>query len=285
MPRQPRYWFPSAVLHVVQRGNNRSPIFVDDDDRRRFVDDLFAATRKHGVALHAYVLMTNHVHLLASPRAAEAMPRTMQTAGRRYVARFNRMHARTGTLWEGRYRATLVDADQYFFACMRYIESNPVRAGMVGRPEEYRWSSHRANALGAYDPLVTLHALYTSLGDVAESRCAAYRRMFEQDLPDGELLAIRDATRFEWALGGKPSASEPGCSRVGGRSGCLPGLGRGLRRDVRRRVSSPAGLVSDPNKLARDRQGVEPFVERPASSRPVSSLTPVGRPGTFAPCA
>jgi putative transposase len=201
MPRQPRFWFPGAVLHVTQRGNNRAPMFVDDCDRQHFVDDLIAASRKHGVAIHAYVLMTNHVHLLASPRAAQAMPRTMQTAGRRYVARFNRMHARTGTLWEGRYRATLVDTDQYFFACMRYIESNPVRAGMVSRPEEYRWSSHRANALGTEDALVTCHALFESLGGITESRRDAYRRMFEHALPDSTLRAIRDATRFEWALG------------------------------------------------------------------------------------
>ncbi len=95
MPRQPRFWFPGAVLHVIQRRNNRAPVFVDDDDRRRFVDDLLAASRKHGVAVHAYVLMTNHVHLLATPGAADAMPRTMQTVGRRYVGRFNRAHSRT----------------------------------------------------------------------------------------------------------------------------------------------------------------------------------------------
>jgi len=113
------------------------------------------------------------------------------------------MHSRTGTLWEGRYRAALVDADRYFFACMRYVESNPVRAGMVRRPEDFRWSSHRANALGADDPLVTHHALYDSLGGGAESRRDAYRRMFEHALPERELLVIRDATRFEWALCGE----------------------------------------------------------------------------------
>jgi putative transposase len=204
MPRQPRFWFPGAVLHVVQRGNNRAPVFVDDDDRHRFVDDLLVATCKHRVAVHAYVLMTNHVHLLATPLDADAMPRTMQTAGRRYVGRFNRVHSRTGTLWEGRYKAALVDTDRYFFTCMRYIELNPLRAGIVGRPEDYRWSSHRANACCAEDRLVTFHTLYSSLGGTAESRCDVYRRMFERALHEHELHAIRDATQFEWALAGEP---------------------------------------------------------------------------------
>lgn len=203
MPRQPRFWFPGAVLHVVQRGNNRAPMFVDDNDRRSFVDDLLAASCKHGVALHAYVLMSNHVHLLATPRAADSMPRTMQTVGRRYVGRFNRAHSRSGTLWEGRYRATLVDTDRYFFACMRYIELNPLRAGMVGEPGDHRWSSHRANAFGADDPLVTFHTLYSSLGATRDSRCGAYRRMFACELSKDELRAIRDAIQYEWALAGE----------------------------------------------------------------------------------
>jgi putative transposase len=203
MPRQPRFWFPGAVLHVVQRGNNRSPVFVSDDDRLRFIDHLLDASRKHGVAIHAYVLMTNHVHLLASPCHAEAMPRMMQTVGRRYVGRFNRVHDRTGTLWEGRYRAAPVDTDSYFFACMRYIELNPVRAGMVRTPIDYRWSSHCGNALGERDALITIHDVYAALGNTPHARREAYRKMFESPLTDKELDAIRDATQFEWALAGE----------------------------------------------------------------------------------
>jgi len=203
MPRQPRFWFPGAVLHVVQRGNNRAPVFIVADDRRNFVDDLLAAARKHDVAIHAYVLMSNHIHLLATPGSAAGIPRTMQTAGRRYVARFNRTHSRTGTLWEGRYKATLVDTDRYFFACMRYIECNPVRASIVGKPEDYRWSSHQANAFGAEDPLVTFHPLYTWLGATRNAQSSAYRRMSDHELAGQDLRAIRDATQYEWALAGE----------------------------------------------------------------------------------
>lgn len=203
MPRQPRFWFDNAVLHVVQRGNNRMPIFVDDEDRSYFIGALIGATRKHGVAVHAYVLMSNHVHLLVAPLSAASMPRTMQTVGRRYVGRFNRVHGRSGTLWEGRYKATLVDADAYFFACMRYIELNPVRAGMVQAPGDYRWSSHAANAFGAADALVTVHPAYVALSESIDGRCDAYRKMFGDETSEDDLRAIRDATQFEWALGGE----------------------------------------------------------------------------------
>lgn len=200
MPRQPRYWFPGAVLHVVLRGNNRAPIFIDDEDRVRFLEELADASRTRGADVHAYVLMTNHVHLLASPQQADSMPRTMQTVGRRYVGRFNHVHGRTGTLWEGRYRATLVDVEAYFFACMRYIELNPVRAAMVRAPQDYRWSSHHANAYGSRDPLVTTHRAYDALGGCAAARRDAYLRMFAIAPAEDELRAIRDAARFEWAL-------------------------------------------------------------------------------------
>ena len=125
MPRQPRFWYPGAVLHVVQRGHDRAAVFLGDSDCRHYFDWLVDAALEHGVAVHAYVLMPNHVHLLTLPATAEAMPRMMQTLGRRYVGWFNHVHRRTGTLWEGRYKATLVDSDAYFLACMRYVELNP----------------------------------------------------------------------------------------------------------------------------------------------------------------
>jgi len=201
MPRQPRFWYPGAVLHVVQRGHDRAAVFLGDSDRRRYLDWLVEAAREHGVAVHAYVLMPNHVHLLASPATAEAMPRMMQTLGRRYVGWFNHVHRRTGTLWEGRYKATLVDTDAYFLACMRYVELNPVRAHLVVAASEFRWSSHRANAFGAQDALITRHALYVGLAAEPQRRCDVYRRWCGEALDDDELRAIREATRFEWVLG------------------------------------------------------------------------------------
>lgn len=201
MPRQPRFWFSDAVLHVVQRGNNRVPVFVDDDDRRYFLQCLADASFTHGVSIHAYVLMPNHVHLLATPKRPESMPRMMQTVGRRYVGRFNHRHRRTGTLWEGRYKAALVDSDAYLFACMRYIELNPVRAGMVASPAAFDWSSHGANALGADDRLVTPHPTYLALAVTPSARQACYRDAFECTLDEDELRKIRDAARFEWAVG------------------------------------------------------------------------------------
>jgi putative transposase len=202
MPRQPRFYFPGAVLHIVQRGNDRATVFTCAQDHRLYLDCLLDASRTHGVAIHAYVLMTNHVHLLASPSHAQAVPRMMQTLGRRYVGRFNFLHRRTGTLWEGRYKATLVDTEAYLFACLRYVELNPVRARMVAEPADYRWSSHRANAFGDDDAVVTPHLSFVALAPSAKEQREVYRRSFGQPLPEDTVKAIRDATQFEWVLGG-----------------------------------------------------------------------------------
>jgi len=146
--------------------------------------------------------MTNHVHLLMTPTSASGIAKVMQSVGRRYVRRFNDTYERTGTLWEGRYKATLVDSEQYFLACHRYIELNPVRAGLVGDPRDYAWSSYRANALGAADPLVTPHERYLGLGTTVTDRQRAYRELCRA-LPDSTLANIREATNKGWALGGK----------------------------------------------------------------------------------
>lgn len=201
MPRQPRFWYPGAVLHVTHRGNNRAAIFVDERDRRGYLAAFARATRMHGVAVHAYVLMTNHVHLLVSPATVDGLPRAMQTLGRSYVGWYNHRHQRTGTLWEGRYRATLVDTEAYLLACMRYIELNPVRAALVATPAAHRWSSYRANALGADDQLVAPHAVYLALANDAGRRQERYARWCEQAPARDEQDAIRAATRFEWVLG------------------------------------------------------------------------------------
>ena len=201
MPRQPRFYYPGAVLHVIQRGNDRAPVFAGVDDRRFYLDCLGDAASTHGVAIHAYVLMDNHVHLLASPNHAQAVPRMMQSLGRRYVGGFNFLHERTGTLWEGRYKATLVDNEAYLFSCHRYIELNPVRAGMVASPADYRWSSYRVNAYGADDSIVTPHPMFVALSEHPEERHDIYRRLFGEPLSEDVVRAIRDATQFEWVLG------------------------------------------------------------------------------------
>lgn len=201
MARQPRFFVPGGVLHVIQRGNNREPIFAGDHDYRYFLYCLGRAIRQHGVSVHAYVLMTNHLHLLATPRNVASLPKALQSVGRRYVQYFNTAYHRSGTLWEGRYRATLVDSEQYLLTCMRYIELNPVRAGLATHPGEYRWSSYHANALGTQDGLVSSHELYDRLGKSKPDRQQAYRELLRASLPQTEVDAIRDATNKNWALG------------------------------------------------------------------------------------
>ena len=159
------------------------------------------AARDYGVAIHAYVLMTNHVHLLATPRVATSVPKMMQSIGRAYVQYFNFTYRRTGTLWEGRYKAAIVDDERYLLTCMRYIELNPMRAHMVASPGEFSWSSFRANACGVADNLVEPHPIYRRLGHSPEARQAAYRALFRSSIPEEELCTIRDATQNAWALG------------------------------------------------------------------------------------
>jgi putative transposase len=197
----PRYFIEGQPHHVIQRGNNRTATFASEDDFRFFLVCLGEAVLEHGVAIHALVLMTNHIHLLATPQSPESLPKTMQSVGRRYVHYFNQAHRRTGTLWEGRYRSTIVDTLRYLFTCMCYIESNPVRAGVVTRPEEYQWSSYQANALGIPHRLVTPHPMYLALGRTASARELAYRSLFRRPLPPQDLAAVRQATNRAWLLG------------------------------------------------------------------------------------
>jgi putative transposase len=193
---------------VIQRGNNRSALFAVDADYRFFRECLRAACEKYGCVVHAYVFMTNHVHLLITPSTASGIGQVMQSVGRRYVQRFNTRYQRTGTLWEGRYRATVVETARYLFACYRYIELNPVRAGLVGNPQDYRWSSHRANALGVFDPIVVPHEQYCAFGADSGARQAAYRALFTTPLVDSTLAAIREATNKGWTLGSERFGAE-----------------------------------------------------------------------------
>jgi putative transposase len=202
MARLPRFFVPDLPLHIVQRGNDRQSIFASRADAIFFRACLGRAARDHGVAIHAYVFMTNHVHLLATPKMAASVPKLMQSLGRIYVQYFNATHTRTGTLWEGRYKAAIVDDERYLLTCMRYIELNPVRAQMVANPGRFRWSSFAANALGVTDGLVEPHAIYLDLGRTPETRQAAYRGLFDLSISEDEMGNIRDATQHAWALGG-----------------------------------------------------------------------------------
>ena len=203
MARLGRYFVSDQPLHVIQRGNARKPVYFSDDDYVQYRDWLIAAAKANGLAVHAYVLMTNHVHLLATPAAAESLPRTMQTLGRRYVRFVNARYRRTGTLWEGRYRAAPIDTEDYFIACCRYIELNPVRARMVEHPRQYRWSSYRAHAEGKDAALAALHPVWRRLGRGVEARQQAYRDLIKEKLDPAFVEALRAATNGGWALGGE----------------------------------------------------------------------------------
>jgi putative transposase len=203
MARLGRYFMAEQPLHVIQRGNNRQAIFREREDYEAYRSWLREAAKANGCAIHAYVLMTNHVHLLVTPGAATSLPRTMQTLGRNYVRYINREYRRTGTLWEGRYRAAPIDSEAYFLSCSRYIELNPVRAKTVAHPRDYPWSSYRAHAHGKADALLTDHALYRALGRAVDERRKVYRALVAEPLEEEFVEALRKATNGGWALGGK----------------------------------------------------------------------------------
>ena len=201
MARLPRYFVKGQAQHIIQRGNNREPVFVGDEDYLFYLECLQDAAKRHELLVHAYVLMTNHVHILATPRTKDSIPKTLQSIGRRYVQYFNYAYIRTGTLWEGRYKATVIDSDRYLLTCMRYIELNPVRAGMVAHPREYPWSSYAATALGKENKLVSAHTLYRQLGANESARQSTYRRLFRAAIGRADLEAIRESTNKGWVLG------------------------------------------------------------------------------------
>jgi len=201
MSRQPRFVLPGQPQHVIQRGNNRDVIFISDDDYQFYLDKLEAACFRFDCELHAYVLMTNHVHLLMTPQATDGISKVMQSIGRYYVQYFNYRYKRTGTLWEGRYKATLLDSDAYLFTCSRYIELNPVRAGMVDDPKDYPWSSYACNALGQSNSLIKPHELYLALGLNLAKRSEAYKGLFASHIESTHLDEIRESTNKSWVLG------------------------------------------------------------------------------------
>lgn len=234
MPRARRLDLAGIAQHVVQRGNNRQPCFHRRVDYLRYQQALLDAAMACGCRIHAYVLMTNHVHLLVTPGETGAVGRMMQRVGRRYVRGLNDAIGRTGTLWEGRYKASLVDNDRYLLACHRYIELNPVRARMVASPGDYPWSSYACHAEGRGDPLVTPHDAFMALGTSDARRREAYRWLVAEGTPREELESIRLYTARQRALGGRSFQM-----RVASMTGQRAGIGR----PGRPRKNAPENLL------------------------------------------
>lgn len=201
MARQPRFVLPGQPQHVIQRGNNRQVIFHHPYDYEYYLEKLKNCLNEFECEIHSYVLMTNHVHLLVTPHLENSISKVMQVVGRHYVPYFNKKYKRTGTLWEGRYKASLIDSENYLFSCMRYIELNPLRAKMVSCPSEYQWSSYKSNALGMDSDLITPHDEYQKLGLNQEERCMNYLSLFKFALKEETMNQIRNKTNNCWVLG------------------------------------------------------------------------------------
>ena len=219
MARPPRLELAGVPLHVIQRGNNRAACFFGDVDRRFYLKCLARASRRARCAVHAYVLMTNHVHLLVTPETPGAVALMMQEMGRRYVRVINTIHGRSGTLWEGRFKSSLVGSERYLLKCHQYIELNPVRAGIASTAAAYPWSSHSHYLGEQTSPLISEHSCYRALGSDPAERRRAFRALFEQELEAESIQRIREAIHAGCAIGvevpkrGRPS-KEPG--RVSG---------------------------------------------------------------------
>jgi putative transposase len=245
MARLPRLVVPGQPHLVLQRGRGR--VFVDDEDRRRYLEALRGAARDCGVAVHGYVLMDDHVHLLVTPASAEALGRAMQRLGRRYVAAFNARHGTSGSPWAGRFRAAPIDAAQYLLACLRHLEANPVRLGLVAAPEDYPWSSAAHHAGRRRDPLLSEHPAFWRLGNTPFEREAAWRRFHQAPAEPRLAQAIREAGAKGWALGGAEFLAE--AARTATRR--LSPLRRGRRSMT---VSPIEGATAVSTGLKGDRQ-------------------------------
>lgn len=201
MSRHPRLVLPEVPLHIIQRGNNRNACFFRRSDYQVYLALLADATLKFDCPVHAYVLMTNHVHLLTTPSTGKAAAAMMKQVGQSYVQYINRHYERFGTLWQGRFRSCLVQEERYFMACQRYIELNPVRAGIVTEPWQYEWSSYRFNAEGAMNSIITPHHTYLSIGQSTQERHARYQALFAEVLSQGMIDELRQATNGNRAIG------------------------------------------------------------------------------------
>ncbi|MES9902063.1 MAG: transposase [Sedimenticola sp.] len=197
MPRKPRFVIPGVPLHIVQRGHSHEPVFFEAEDYSAYLGWLKDGADRYQCEIHAYVLMTNHVHILVTPGGIDSVTRMIQYVGRHYVPFINQKYGKSGSLWEGRYKASLVQEETYLLSCMRYIELNPVRAGMVKSPAHYRWSSYRANAQGKENELIKKHRLYQKLDKNAFGRQTAYKALFKAYID----LSIHDDIRSAWQTG------------------------------------------------------------------------------------
>ena len=208
MARLPRIDVPNLPHHIIQRGNNRAVCFFHDEDYRFYLQSLRQATQKYQCQVHAYVLMTNHVHLLVTGTKSGSISAFMQSLGRRYVRYVNQTYHRTGTLWEGRFKSSLIESDRYLLTCYRYIELNPIRAHLVTEPGAYTWSSYSHHGLGRIDNLIEDHELYMALGPTVEVRCEAYRSLCGEGVKTADLGAIRDHVNKGRVLGSSRFQSE-----------------------------------------------------------------------------
>ena len=195
MARRRRIFVEGLSMHVHQRGNNREDMFHDDDDRMVFLTALVESSERYDVRVHVWMFMDTHIHLVATPQTPDGLPRMIQQVGRRYVPYFNKRHQRTGGLWEGRYTAHPIETEVYWYRCLRYVELNRVRAGVVAAPQDHPWCSYHSHAFGTYDPLISHHPLYLALGTTASERQEAHRALCGTPLTDCELAAIRNALR------------------------------------------------------------------------------------------
>ena len=235
MPRRPRIHLDGVPLHIVQRGHNREPCFFGEEDYSSYLHWLGEALGEAECKLHAYVLMTNHVHLLLTPKKAETVQKLIISLGRRYVQYINRTYRRTGTLWDSRYKSSVVQAETYLLTCQRYIELNPVRAAMVDDPAHYRWTSYRSNGLGQADARLTPHSLYLALGRSDQARQAAYRSLFRTHLDRAAIDDIRLALNQSQPLGNARFYAK------------IEGM-TGMRREARPR-GRPRNETIDGNKI------------------------------------
>jgi len=201
LPRKPRFFLPEVPVHIVQRGHSREPVFFEDNDYSAYLQWVEEAIDRYHCAIHAYVLMTNHIHFLVTPQDRQGVSQMMQHIGRRYVPYINHTYGTSGSIWEGRFKASLVHDEDYLLTCMRYIELNPVRANMISNPGQYRWSSYRTNAQGKENELITPHALYQQMGRTKHERCEAYKALFKAHIEPEDLNDIRASLQTGTPLG------------------------------------------------------------------------------------
>jgi putative transposase len=201
LPRKPRFFLPDAPVHVVQRGHSREPVFFEDNDYSAYLHWVEEAVERYDCVIHAYALMTNHVHFLITPRDKRGISLMMQHVGRRYTPYINHTYGTSGSIWEGRFKASLIHDEEYLLTCMRYIELNPVRANMVSNPAQYRWSSYRCNAQGKENKLLSAHPLYEQLGRSKLEQCEAYKTLFKAHLEPEDLKDIRASLQTGTPLG------------------------------------------------------------------------------------